>query len=42
MATLVAGGLAALCVLMVLRPFAGPRHRALAQPDADAESDRGG
>jgi hypothetical protein len=42
MATLVAGALAALSVLMILRPFASPRHLALAQPDADPEGDRGG
>ena len=41
-ATLVAGVLVALSVLMILRPFAGPRHPALAAPDADPESDRGG
>jgi tetratricopeptide (TPR) repeat protein len=41
-ATLVAGGLAALCVLMVLRPFTTTRHPALALPDADPEIDRGG
>jgi tetratricopeptide (TPR) repeat protein len=40
--TLVAGALAALSVLMVLRPFASPRHPALALPDADPDSDRGG
>ena len=41
-ATLVAGGLAALCVLMVLRPFASTRNPALALPEADQEGDRGG
>jgi tetratricopeptide (TPR) repeat protein len=41
-ATLVAGGLAALCVLMVLRPFTTTRHPTLALPDADPKSDRGG
>ena len=41
-AALVAGGLAALCVLMVLRPFASARNPALAPPEADQEGDRGG
>ena len=40
--TLVAGALAALSVLMVLRPFANPRHPALVLPDADPDADRGG
>ena len=42
MATLVAGVLAALSVLMILRPFAGTRHHTPALSDADPESDRGG
>ena len=42
-AALVAGGLVALCVLMVLRPFASTQHlAALTVPDADQEGDRGG
>jgi len=41
-AALVAGGLVALSVLMVLRPFASTGHPALARPDADQEGDRGG
>jgi len=41
MVNLLAGALAALCVLMVLRPFAGTRHPALAQLDADPDRDRG-
>jgi hypothetical protein len=41
-AILVAGALAALSVLMILRPFASTRYPARARPDADPESDRGG
>jgi len=42
MVTLVAASLAALCVLVVLRPFANTQHPALALPETDPESDRAG
>ena len=42
MSALVAGALVALCVLMVLRPFASTRHPALTVPEDDQEGDRGG
>jgi len=41
-ATLVAAGLASLCVLVILRPFASTAHLALAPPESDPESDRDG
>ena len=42
MITLVAAGLAAACVLVILRPFVNTRHAALDLTDDDPETDRGG
>jgi cytochrome c-type biogenesis protein CcmH/NrfG len=40
--TLVAAGLTAACVLVILRPFVNTRHTALDLTDHDPETDRGG